>query len=179
MLRIKLVLSLSFFCTTLLVYPFILACGGTAPVEFSLKHLNDKTGETIPESVSYSSETGLDNSSGTAPLQVDLQFRRDYKYQIRQQLQSNEISSESVQDRIVELYKLPPNDPEGEIQTALCPLSVFIPAGKKATVVIEWTERWAEGVINRGKDGDGERLGTYSVFLGYTEPCSMVDQINE
>lgn len=72
-----------------------------------------------------------------------------------------------------------PNDPEGEIQTALCPLSVFIPAGKKATVVIEWTERWAEGVINRGKDGDGERLGTYSVFLGYTEPCSMVDQINE
>lgn len=179
MLRIKLVLSLSFFCTTLLVYPFILACGGTAPVEFSLKHLRDQTGETIPDSISYRTNAGLDNSSGTAPLQVQMQFERNYRFQIKQQLQSNEISSQSVQDRIVELYKLPPNDPEGEVQKALCPISIVIPAGEKATVLVEWTERWAEGVINRGKEGDGERMGSYSVFLGYTEPCSLVDQINE
>ena len=44
--------------------------------------------------------------------------------------------------------------------------------------MVEWTERWASGVINKGKDGSGDRLGTYEVFLGYIEPCSLVNQEN-
>lgn len=178
MSRIKLLLSASFFCITLFLFPFLLACGA-APVEFAVKHLRDKAGETLPDEISYRNEPGLDNTSGTAALQVQIQFERNYRFQIIQRLQSNEISSQSVQDRIVELYKLPPNDPEGELQTALCPISVVIPPGQKATVMVEWAERWAEGVINRGKEGDGDRMGNYEVFLGYTEPCSLVNQINE
>ncbi len=179
MLRMKLMFSASFFCITLFLFPFLLACGGSAPVEFAIKHLRDEVGEKISQDLSYLNELGLDNSSGDAPLQVQIQFERNYRFQIIQRLQSNEISSQSVQDRLVEYYKLPPNDAEGELQTALCPISVVIPPGQRAAVTVEWTERWAEGVINRGKEGDGDRLGTYSVFLGYTEPCSLVNQINE
>lgn len=153
--------------------------GTSVDKEFAVKHLRDEIGEKISQEVSYRNEAGLDNSSGTAPLQVQLQFERNYRFQIILRLQNNEIPSQSVQDRIVEFYKLPPNDPEGELQTALCPVSVVIPAGQKAIVIVEWTERWAEGVINQGKEGEGDRMGTYSVFLGYTEPCSLVNQINE
>ncbi|MFZ4664611.1 MAG: hypothetical protein ACOYNY_46900 [Caldilineaceae bacterium] len=64
------------------------------------------------------------------------------------------------------------------MQTALCPVSVVIPAGQKAIVTVEWTERWAEGVINEGKEGEGNRLGIYRVFLGYIEPCSLINQQN-
>ena len=83
-----------------------------------------------------------------------------------------------MRDKIVELYKLPPNDPEGTVQKALCPVSVVIPAGQKAKVTVEWTERWAEGVVNEGREGSGNRLGSFTVFLGYIEPRSLVEQEN-
>lgn len=154
---------------------FAIGCG-PAQVEFAVKHLIDRSGEPITEVVSYNEEPGLDNSSGETPLQIEIQFERNYRYQINERLTSDKVSEQSVRDKIVELYKLPPNDPEGAVQTALCPISVVIPAGKKAKVTVEWTERWADGVINEGRDGNGERLGNYSVFLGYIEPCSLIDQ---
>ncbi|MBC8263031.1 MAG: hypothetical protein H8E47_02780 [Anaerolineales bacterium] len=156
---------------------FLSACGPTE-IEFAVKHLRDQTGEQITEVVSYEGEKGLDNSSGTAPLQVQIQFERNYRYQIIERLTSNEISGQRVRDKIVELYKLPPNDPEGTVQAALCPVSIVIPAGQKARITVEWTERWAEGVINEGREGTGDRLGNFSVFLGYIEPCSLVNQEN-
>lgn len=156
---------------------FFVACG-PSEIAFVVKHITDRTGEQIRETVSYEAYPGLDNSSGTEPLQVQIQFERTYRYQIIERLETEEISSQRVRDKIVELYKLPPNDPEGTIQTALCPLSVVIPAGQKASITVEWTERWAEGVINEGTEGEGDRLGTYSVFLGYIEPCSLVEQQN-
>lgn len=103
MMRLKLLLSLSLFGFTVLLYPFLLACGaGAAPVEFAIKHLRDETGEKITEVVSYRDEAGLDNTSGTAPLQVQIQFERNYRYQLIERLETQEISSKSVQDRIVE-----------------------------------------------------------------------------
>lgn len=147
-------------------------------IQFAVKHLRDQTGEQITEEVSYEEEPGLDNSSGTASLQVQIEFERRYNHQIIERLNTGELSGKRVQDKIVELYKLPPNDPEGTVQTALCPVSIVIPPGKKATVTVEWTERWAEGVINEGTQGQGDQLGNFSVFLGYVEPCSLVNQEN-
>lgn len=149
---------------------------GPAQVEFAVKHLTDRTGEPVTELVSYDEEPGLDNSSGEAPLQIEIQFERNYRFQINERITSDKVSGQAVRDKIVELYKLPPNDPEGTTQTALCPISVVIPAGKKAKIAVEWTERWADGVINEGREGAGERLGNYAVFLGYIQPCSLVDQ---
>jgi len=146
--------------------------------EFSVKHIRDVTGEHITEVVSYTDEPGLDNSTGTAPLQVQIQFERNYRYQFIERLSNNDISGQRVLDKIVELYKLPPHDPEGTIETALCPISIIIPAEQKATVTVEWTERWGEGVVNEGASAQGKQLGTFSVFLGYIEPCSLVAQEN-
>ena len=154
------------------------ACGPTE-IEFAVKHLRDQTGEQISETVSFDDYPGLDNTQGSAALSVQIEFKRNYRYQIIQRLTNNQVSGQRVQEKIVELYKLPPNDPEGEVQKALCPLTVVIPAGQKARITVEWTERWAEGVINEGKDGTGNRLGNYTVFLGYIEPCSLVKQENE
>jgi hypothetical protein len=170
-----------FLFLILILSAFLLpACGGgaAAQVEFGVKHLRDQTGEQITEVVSYENESGLDNSGGSAPLQVQIQFERNYRHQIIERLQTNEISGQRVRDKIVELYKLPVNDPEGTVQKALCPVSVVIPAGQKARITVEWTERWAEGVINRGSQGDGDRMGNFTVFLGYIEPCSLIDQQN-
>jgi hypothetical protein len=156
----------------------LLAACGPTEIEFAVKHLRDQPGEQVTEEVSHVEYPGLDNSSGTAPLQVQINLEREYRYQIVERLTSDEVSSQRVREKIVELYKLPPNDPEGTVQRALCPLSIVIPAGRKAVVTIEWTERWAEGVINEGTEGSGDQLGTYRVFLGYIEPCSLVRQEN-
>lgn len=172
------------FCMIFFSLFLLTACGGggggqaQVQIEFAVKHLSDRTGEQITELVSYEEEFGLDNTSGDAPLQVQIEFQRNYKHQIIDRIETNDLSSKRVIDKIVELYKLPPNDPEGVIQTALCPVSIVIPAGQKAKITVEWTERWADGVINRGRDGEGDRLGTFQVFLGYIEPCSLVDQVN-
>lgn len=181
--KLKLGITVLVFGYLFYAAPFILACGGggggAAPrVEYAVKHLRDQTGEQLTEMVSYNQEAGLDNTKGSEPLQVQIQFERNYRYQIIERLESDTISSEGVRDKIVEFYKLPPNDPEGTIQTALCPVSVVIPAGQRATVTVEWTERWAQGVINEGKEAEGDRLGNYEVFLGYIEPCSLVNQEN-
>lgn len=144
--------------------------------EFAVKHLVDRTGESTTEIVSFFDEPGLDNSSGGADLHVDLQFKRNYRYRIDESIINGQVSGREARDKIVELYKLSPSDPEGATQTAHCSLPVVIPAGKKARVTVEWTERWAEGVINEGQEGEGGRIGTYSVFLGYIEPCNLVDQ---
>lgn len=157
---------------------FIVYQCGPSEVQFAVKHLRDDTGEQTTEVVSYDTYEGLDNSSGSAPLQVQIEFEREYRFQIVERLNTEEVSSQRVREKIVELYKLPPNDPEGEVQIALCPVSVVIPAGNRAIVTVEWTERWAEGVINEGVEGEGDQLGTYSVFLGYIEPCSLINQEN-
>jgi hypothetical protein len=170
--------SITLTWSIILLHMFLLAACGPAEVEFAVKHLSDVTGEQISEVVSYQEEAGLDNSAGEAPLQVQIEFQRNYRHQIVERITDNRISGQRVQDKIVELYKLPPNDPEGTVQTALCPVSVVIPAKQKAIITVEWTERWADGVVNEGKDGAGNRLGTYSVFLGYIEPCSLVNQEN-
>jgi hypothetical protein len=162
----------------LLLLGYLVAACGPSEVAFAVKHLRDITREQITEVVSYQGYPGLDNSAGTAPLQVQLEFERDYRYQIVERLNSEGVSGQSVRNKIVELYKLPPNDPEGEVQKALCPVSVIIPAGNRAIVTVEWTERWAEGVINEGTEGEGDQLGTYSVFLGFVEPCSLIEQEN-
>lgn len=166
--------------TCLLVFvgtaPLAQGCG--SEVQFAVKHLRDQPGEQLTEVVSHQDEAGLDNSSGAAPLQVQIEFERNYYYKIIERLNTNEVPAQRVQDKIVELYKLPPNNPEEVLQTALCPVSIVIPAGQKAIITVEWTERWAEGVINEGTQGEGDRLGTYSVFLGYIEPCSLVKQEN-
>lgn len=163
-----------YFLLTMLALP---ACG-PSEVQFAVKHLRDKAGDQLTDVVSYKEEPGLDNSDGAAPLQVQIRFERTYMFKIIERLNTNEISAQRVQDRIVELYKLPPNNPEETEQLAQCPVSVVVPAGKKATITVEWTERWAEGVINEGTQGEGDRLGNYSVFLGYVEPCSLIEQDN-
>lgn len=175
--RLKLLLSLTLFLVTLFAFPIILACGSTQ-IQFAVKHLIDKTGEQITEVVSYRNQEALDNSDGEAPLQVQIEFKRNYRNQIIERMTTNQISGQSVRDKIVELYKLSPNDPEGTVQAALCPVSVVIPPGMKAEITVEWTERWAEGVINEGTEGNGDRLGTFEVFLGYIEPCSLINQEN-
>jgi len=165
--------------TVVLLVAAVALVGCSQGIEFFVKHIRDSTGEQISEVVSYETERGLDNSSGSAPVQVQIEFKRNYKYQIIQRLTNDQLSGKDVQDKIVEFYKLPPNDPEGTTQTALCPVSVVIPPGQKAKVTIEWTERWAEGVINEGTEAkQGKRLGTYQVFMGYIEPCSLVSQEN-
>lgn len=153
-------------------------CGG-GEIQFAVKHLIDSTGSQIPEVISYENIPELDNSNGTTNLQVQIELERKYRNQIIERLTTDQLSSKRVIDKIVELYKLSPNDPEGTEHTALCPISIVIPAGSKAVVTIEWTERWAEGVINEGKEGEGDQLGTYKVFLGYIEPCSLINQENK
>ena len=178
MLQTKLFGSAILFLALVIWAPFSLACNGPSSVEYLVKHLRDKPGQQLTEVVSFEQEPGLDNSQGEAALQVQIQFTRSYRYQIIDHITSDRISGQGVKDKIVELYKLPPHDPEGTIERALCPISVVIPPGQKARVTVEWTERWSEGVINEGRDGEGNRLGTYEVFLGYVEPCSMVNQEN-
>ena len=151
---------------------------GPGAIQFAIKHLRDVPRQQVVEDVSYADYPGLDNSQGNAPLQVQIEFEREFRFQIIEQITNERVSSQSVREKIVELYKLPPNDPEGEVQEALCPVSVVIPAGTKAIITVEWTERWAEGVINEGVEGEGDQLGTYSVFLGYSEPCSLINQEN-
>jgi len=141
-------------------------------IRFFIKHLSEQPGERLTELISYADEPGLDNGNGTAPLPVDIQFERLYRHQIIIRLNTAELWAQRVQDNIVELCKLPPHDPEGTILTALCPLSIEIPAGKKATITVEWIELWAEGEIIQEESGD--QLGTYSVFLGYVEPSSLI-----
>ena len=153
-------------------------CGGSE-IQFAVKHLTDSTGTQIPEVISYETVSELDNSGGTSSLQVQIELERKYRNQIIERLNTEQLSSKRVIDKIVELYKLSPNDPEGTEHTALCPISIVIPAGSKAVVTIEWTERWAEGVINEGKEGEGDQLGSYKVFLGYIEPCSLISQENK
>lgn len=166
-------------CACLLsISVLVLPSCGPAEIEFAVKHLRDQPGEQISEVLSYQTNAGFDNTSGTAPLQVQVQLERNYRNQIVEQINSDQVSSQTVRQKIVELYKLSPNDPEGTVQKALCPLTIAIPAGAKASITIEWTERWAEGVINEGKSGEGKQLGTYKVFLGYLEPCSLVKQEN-
>jgi len=143
--------------------------------EFSVKHLRNQPGEQITETVSYEQYPGLDNSKGAAPLPVQIEFRRNFRHQIIERITNTQVSGRHVQEMIVEMYKLPPNDP---VQKALCPLNIVIPAGQKSKITVEWTERWAEGVINEGREGTGNRLGTYTIFLGYVEPCSLIKQEN-
>jgi hypothetical protein len=157
----------------------LIAACGSQEVEFALKPSKDEAGERITEEQSYKKNSGLDNSGGKKTLQVDVDLERKFRVQIITNITDQRISAEKVRQKIIETYKLPPNNPEDTEQTALCPLSIFIPPGKKATVTIEWTERWGSGVINQGTDGTGKRLGTYRVFLGYTEPCSLINQTNE
>lgn len=146
--------------------------GGT----FLIKHLRERPGEQITETMSYVDVPGLDNGSGTTPLQVLIEFERYYGYQINERLTSDEISGARVRDMITGLYRLPPNDLEVTIQAAVCPVSIVIPPGKKAIITVEWTEQWAEGVIVLEESGN--QIGTYSVFLGYGEPCDLIAQEN-
>jgi len=120
----------------------------------------------------------LDNTTGTAPLPVQIEFERNFYYKIIQRLSTDEIPAQQVQDKIVVLYELPPNNLEETLQTALCPITVVIPLNKKAKIIVEWAELWAEGVINEDTQGEGNHLGTYRVFLGYVEPCSLISQEN-
>jgi hypothetical protein len=161
-----------------LIYIIFLTSCAPKNIEFVVKHLRDQTGEQITEVLSYQTNAAFDNSGGAAPLQVQIDLERKYRNQIIERINAQNVSAESVRNKIAELYKLSPNDPEGTIETALCPLSVVIPAGAKAIVTVEWTERWAEGVINEGTGGEGDQLGTYKVFLGYIEPCSLIKQDN-
>jgi hypothetical protein len=156
---------------------FLTSCG-PSEIEFAVKHLRDQTGEQITEVLSSQTNAGFDNSAGAAALQVQVELERRYRNQIIENMTNESVSGQRVRNKIVELYKLSPNDPEGTVQTALCPLPIVIPAGAKAIVTVEWTERWAEGVINEGKEGEGDQLGTYKVFLGYIEPCSLIKQEN-
>lgn len=156
---------------------FLSSCG-SPEIEFAVVHVSDQTGKQITEVLSYETQPGLDNSQGASPLQVQVNLQREYNNQIIEQLRTEELSSQRVRDKIVVLYKLSPNDPETAVHKALCPLSIVIPAGAKAVVTVEWTERWAEGFINEGGEGEGDVLGTYKVFLGYVEPCSLIKQEN-
>jgi hypothetical protein len=162
------------------IYFFLsLAACGPSEVQFAVKHIRDQAGEQISEVLSYETNPGFDNSAGSAALQVQVQLSRNYRNQIIDRINSEGLSSQRVREKIVQLYKLSPNDPEGTTQKALCPLSVVIPSGTKGIISVEWTERWAEGVVNEGANGEGKQLGTYKVFLGYTEPCSLVKQENK
>ena len=163
---------------TVAMLGLISACGGETETQFVVKHLREQPGEQLTETISYQDYQGLDNSTGNAAMQVQIDLKRTYTHQINARLSTDTISSQRVEQKIVELYKLPAEDPEREKQTALCPLSVVIPAGHKASVTVEWTERWAEGVVNEGIQGQGDQLGTFDVFLGYIEPCSLVGQEN-
>lgn len=146
--------------------------------EFAVVHLTEQPGEQITEVISYEMYPGLDNSDGNTLLNVEVQLTRDFNYQIIENIDREGVSNEDVRNKIVELYKLPPMNPEGLAQQALCPMVVSIPAGTRSAVTVEWTEVWAEGVINEGGNGEGRRLGTYRVFLGYAEPCSLIVQEN-
>jgi len=150
-------------------------CGG-GEIQFAVKHLIDSPGKQIPEVISYVENPGLDNSNGTSALQVQIELERTYRNLILDQLNTEQLSSKRVREKIVELYKLSPMNTEETEHAALCPISVVIPAGAKAVVTVEWTERWAEGVIKEGKEGEGDQLGAYKVFLGYFEPCSLINQ---
>jgi hypothetical protein len=170
-----------FRMSTVFVFLFniiLLAGCGNPEIEFAVVHVSDQTGKQITEILSYETHPGLDNSDGASPLQVQVNLQREYSNQIIEQLRTEGISSQRVRDKIVVLYKLSPNDPETAVHKALCPLSIVIPAGAKAVVTVEWTERWAEGFINEGVEGEGAVLGTYKVFLGYVEPCSLIEQKN-
>ena len=166
------------FRTAIFVISVLSGCGGSTEIEFAVVHLRDQPGDQITEVLSYETYPGLDNSAGAAALQVQISLERKYNYQIIERVTAEGVDVQKVRDKLVELYKLPPNAPEETDQFALCPLTVVVPAGAKAIVTIEWTERWAEGVINEGVAGQGNRLGTYTVFLGYVEPCSLIKQEN-
>jgi len=156
----------------------ITGCVGAAEIEFAVVHIRDTAGKQITEVLAYDDYPGLDNTQGAAPLQVQVNLQREYNNQIIERINTENLSAQRVRDKIVILYKLSPNDPETAVNKALCPLSIVIPAGAKAVVTVEWTERWAEGFINEGVEGEGDVLGSYKVFLGYIEPCSLIKQEN-
>lgn len=158
---------------------YLLAQCGGGEIQFAVKHLIDSTGKQIPEVISYENNPGLDNSNSTSALQVQIELERGYTNLIIDQLNTEQLSSKRVREKIAELYKLSPINTETTEHIALCPISVVIPAGAKAVITVEWTERWAEGVINEGKEGDGDQLGAYKVSLGYVEPCSLINQENK
>jgi hypothetical protein len=145
-------------------------------VHFVVKHLREVSGGQITETVSYEDEEALDNRNRTVPLQVPINMTRHYRHRINIRLNSSKVTEYWVRDAIVRLYALPLSDPEGTVREALSAISVVIPAGQRAKITFQWTELWAEGVISEGRDGTGNRLGSFSVFLGYVQPCSLVKQ---
>lgn len=144
-------------------------------VPFQIKHLIDRPGKQETEIISYESYPGLDNTEGNDDQDVEILIDKGYYIQIIINLNTDQVSRERVYDKIVEFYNLSPNKPEHTEYTAKCPLYETIPPGSKGIITIEWTERWAEGVINKGEKGEGDKLGAYEVFLGYVEPCSVID----
>lgn len=143
--------------------------------EFLLQHLSDKIGKQIIEIVSSQEDPRLDNTDGEAPLHVQIKFQHSYRYHIIERITDNHVAVQQVRDTIRELYKLPPTDSEDVVQTASCSMGIIIPAGQKARVTIGWTERWAKGVILEGQQTEGNQLGTYEIFLGYIEPCNLLN----
>lgn len=141
--------------------------------EFATQHTEFVYREGVIERLSHTDLPDLDNSNNEDSREVEIYLERNYRHQIIERLRSNEISGQAVRDQIVELYLLPPNDTEGAVQTNLCPISLEIPSGMKAELTVEWTERWASGIINRSKDDSGPEFGNFELFLGYVEPCSV------
>lgn len=146
--------------------------------DFAVKHERETMGEQSRQVISYQTKPALDNSRGTLPVQVQVEFRRDYERQIVVWLDSNQVSVGDVQAKITEFYKLPTGAPGSAVGNTSCTVLVMVPPGRKARVTVEWTERWAEGVIIEGYSPRGNRLGTYQALLGYVEPCSVFRQEN-
>lgn len=131
--------------------------------DFAVKDKRELQGNKTTEKFSQ------DNSRGSAVLAQDVPVKKQFKRAIDLRLNSSaQLDEEKVIDRIYNLYNVT------EDAEKVCVIPVEVPAGKNYEYDLEWTEIRREGVVEEGKGGGGDLLGTYEILTDLT--CQVVAQ---
>ena len=89
---------------TILVFGLLCAACGPSQIDFAVVHVIEEPGEQIVETIDASTYPALDNTDGTEIAQVEIQFERNFQYQIIEQITREGLDSQRVRDKIVQLY---------------------------------------------------------------------------
>jgi hypothetical protein len=155
------------FCLTLSVVSLVLlvSCGGAsnkaAETEFAVKDLREIQGNRVAESLR------VDNSVGTQVLFSDIGARRDYRHLVNLTLTSDKLNAQTAQDRIYQYYDIAQKD-----NSKICNVPAEVPPQTKYKYDLEWIEILHEGVLEEGKTGGGQQLGTYEILISWN--CQVV-----
>lgn len=141
------------------------ACAGGSSVpetEFIVKDLREVQGKRVPETFNVA------NHSSDTTLYQDFGARRDFRHTIDLSLTTNKrLDEDRVRNHIYRLYKIPSVE-----DSKLCLVPVEVSPMTTIIYDLEWIEIMHEGVIEEGKSGGGQQLGTYTVLTSWN--CQVI-----